>query len=171
MMGNSVLQERVLEQERLIRSQREAVEEAQHSAKLIREAQDVERRLQQQLQHMQCEHEKLKRENRTLKETLMNTAQQSVDRDEAIARDKKHYDALLRDVKLATRNAQDCKYLAQMEKERRIAQVMQLKGQLTQAQRKLSEQQAVFDMRQYGLSLGRERPNPLMTLDAFVAWR
>lgn len=106
-------------------------------------------RLEKRLQHVQCEHEKLKRENRLLKEALMQTAQQHADRKDEFIHDKKMYESLLRDIKVATNNAEDCRYLAELEKERRIAQVTQLKRQLSEAKQKLREQEVLFDIQEY----------------------
>ncbi|KAL8436399.1 hypothetical protein ACSSS7_001799 [Eimeria intestinalis] len=128
-------------------------EQDNDSARLLREAQEVEQRLQRQLQHVHCELEKMKKENQTLKETLMNTAQQSVDEERAKLQDRKEYENIMRSLQVATRDAQDCKYFLEMEKERRIAQVTRLKGQLEEAHKKLREQQLLLDMQKYGLVL------------------
>ncbi|KAL8429352.1 hypothetical protein Efla_001190 [Eimeria flavescens] len=121
--------------------------EVKYSAKSSREAHEVELRLQEQLQQMQCELESMKKENYALKETLMNTAQQSVDKDCVILRDKRDYDNMKRDLQVATRGTQDCKHLLQMERERRIAQVTRLKKELAEAQQKMREQQLLSPLR------------------------
>ncbi|CDI78311.1 hypothetical protein EAH_00007020 [Eimeria acervulina] len=149
--GNYVLQEIVLEQGRSIRTQRGALERAEPNEELLREARERERLLYEQLQQIQCQYEVLKKENQTLKHALMNTAQESVDKDDTILRDRKEYDALRTEVKNATRNAQDARYLAQMERERRIAQVTQLKSQLEKWKRHLCHQHTLVDTKQYGI--------------------
>ncbi|KAL8275543.1 hypothetical protein Esti_000494 [Eimeria stiedai] len=146
--GEHTLQERTLDQENSDKFHHVAQEEADDCAGLIREAQEVEQRLQRQLQHVQCELEKMKKENHTLKETLMNTAQRSVDKERAVLQDRKEYENVVRNLQVATRDTQDCKYLLEMEKERRIAEVTRLRGQLEEAHQKLKEQQLLFDMQQ-----------------------
>ncbi|KAL8446141.1 hypothetical protein Emag_004827 [Eimeria magna] len=146
--GEHALQEQKLEQEKFDQTRHVTQEEASGSARLLREAHEVELRLQRQLQHVQCELEKMKKENHTLKETLMNTAQQSVDKERAISQDRKEYENLMRSLQVATRDRQDCKYLLEMEKERRIAEVTRLRRQLQGAHQKLREQQLLRDMQQ-----------------------
>lgn len=127
------------------------MERAEPNEELLREARERERLLYEQLQQIQCQYEVLKKENQTLKHALMNTAQESVDKDDTILRDRKEYDALRTEVKNATRNAQDARYLAQMERERRIAQVTQLKSQLEKWKRHLCHQHTLVDTKQYGI--------------------
>ncbi|CDI74003.1 hypothetical protein EPH_0001170 [Eimeria praecox] len=147
-VGKDALQDSVVE--RSIRPQRETLEMAQN-AELLKEARDREKLLYQQLQQVQCDHETLKKENQTLKHALMNTAQESVDKEDAILRDKREFDALRKQLENATRNAQDCRYLAQMERERRIAQVTQLKAQLAKWQRMFCHQDISAGMEQYAI--------------------
>ena len=111
---------------------------------LVREARQREKMLYQQLQQVQCDHERLKKENQALKHALMNTAQESAEKEDAILRDKEEYNVLRKELENAMRNAQDSRYVAQMERERRIAQVMQLKAQLAKWQRRLCNQPIWF---------------------------
>lgn len=148
-MGNNVSKESTEGQEVTVRSQDGTVEVPGHSAKLVRKLQEMQRVLQQQLQQLQCEHEKLNRENQVLKQALMSKAQESVDKEEAAVREQVDYDELKRGLEAAARNARDSRYLALMERERRIAQVTRLKIQLEKAQRKLKGLPVPLDTKQY----------------------
>ncbi|CDJ43165.1 Trichohyalin, putative [Eimeria tenella] len=148
-MGINVSKESTKGQERIVRSQDGTVEVPGQSAKLVRKLQEMQRALQQQLQQLQCEHEKLNRENQVLKQALMSKAQESVDKEETAFREQVDYAELKRGLEAAARNARDSQYLALMERERRIAQVTRLKIQLEKAQRKLKGHPVPLDTKQY----------------------
>ncbi|OEH75886.1 putative Trichohyalin [Cyclospora cayetanensis] len=131
-MEERLSQEYSFAQKRINPTEQAAAEDAQHSSMLNSVAQEVERRLQQQLQSIKCEHEKLKKENNKLKQTLMNVAQKTVDKENEIRLKEKEFEALRGKLKAAAHNAEGCKYLAQMEKERRIAQVTHLRCRLAE---------------------------------------
>ncbi|CDJ29504.1 Trichohyalin, putative [Eimeria mitis] len=151
--GSDVPHGCILDQERSMQVQRGSLESAQQDEEL-KESREREKLLYQQLQEVQFRLETLKKENQMLKHALMNTAQESVDKEDAILRDKREYDALQKAVENATRNAEDSRYLAQVERERRIAQVTQLKTQLARWQRKHRGQHILVDVEQYDIDTG-----------------
>ncbi|XP_026193452.1 COP1-interactive protein 1 [Cyclospora cayetanensis] len=145
-MEERLSQEYSFAQKRINPTEQAAAEDAQHSSMLNSVAQEVERRLQQQLQSIKCEHEKLKKENNKLKQTLMNVAQKTVDKENEIQLKEKEFEALRGKLKAAAHNAEGCKYLAQMEKERRIAQVTHLRCRLAESERQIQQQQVLSNM-------------------------